>query len=166
MRTVLLAVALSFLAGCSGSSRFPTLSLASPETSVQPKPPSLESLAGDYTLTIEVGEACISLPPSARIRTYAVSLRVTPYQYLHVATADPALGGDLWNDLFFRWNDDENGTDCGTSEKVAATSFCLWGNGRAVAEPDGTLSGVITGGVQFGQDRCYRSHQFVLRRRN
>ena len=103
------------------------------------------------------------------MRTYDVEMTLSKTTYLSVVTLDRSLYGDLWfaswGGVIFRWNGTEDGfTSCGSKETVGSTPFCLYGEGPWSAASDGTISGVLNGGVDFGDERCLnQSHRFVPR---
>jgi hypothetical protein len=108
------------------------------------------------------------------VRAYDVSVAAFDprYAYVTVRTVDRTLFGDLWfgsrggiGGVLFRWNGTEDGwTSCGTPETIGSTVFCLYGEGPWSAAADGTISGVLNGGVDFGEQHCLnQSDRFVLR---
>jgi hypothetical protein len=166
MRYLILAAMSSVLVGCTES----PIADSMPPVQISVSPPA----AGAYTLRIDVDERC-ALPLEAKERSYDVSLTAdVRYAYLAVRTADPSLFGDLWfgsrggiGGVIFRWNGTENGfTSCGSPETIGSTAFCLYGEGPWSTTSDGTISGVLNGGVDFGGQHCLnQSHRFELRPR-
>jgi hypothetical protein len=161
MKYVIFASMSCVLVGCGAES---------PTVGAMPSKISAPLPAGAYTLRIDVDEKCV-LPPEAMVRTYDVwvSAYDPRYDFLSVRAIDnPSLVGDLWfvHGVLFRWNlNEESGpSDCGSPETIGSTAFCIYGEGPWSAAPDGTISGVLNGGVDFGQQQCLnQSHQFVLR---
>jgi hypothetical protein len=170
MRYLILAAMSCLLVGCGSGSLTPTptSSVDLPPLQISVPPPA----AGAYTLQIDVDERC-ALPPAAKERTYDVTLTTqVGYAYVAVRSVNPSLVGDLWfgsrggiGGVIFRWNGTDNGyTSCGSPETIGSTAFCLYGEGPWSAATDGTISGVLNGGVDFGEQHCLNeSHRFVLR---
>lgn len=169
MRSVILAAMSCVLVGCGGDSvtQAPTSPGSVPPLQIIASPPA----AGAYTLRIDVDERC-ALPPAARVRTYDVNLTTdVRFAYVAVRSVDPSLAGDLWfgarggiGGVIFRWNGTEDGfTSCGSPETIGSTPFCVFGEGPWSAAADGTISGVLNGGVDFGEQHCRNlSDRFVL----
>ena len=169
MRYVILAAMSCVLVGCGADSPTPTSPGYIPPLQISASPPA----SGAYTLRIDVDERC-ALPPAAKVRTYDVSVPATDGRnaYVTLRTLDPSLFGDLWfgsrggiGGVIFRWNGTEDGFgSCGSPETIGSTTFCLYGEGPWSAATDGTISGVLNGGVDFGEQHCLKqSHRFVLR---
>ncbi len=84
-----------------------------PPPVIDPRP-VLDSLAGSYTVTVNLSEQCAEIPLAVRQRRYQASLETTPYQYLGVRIvgggfSDPIVIGDLWpapdGRVTLSWND-------------------------------------------------------------
>ncbi len=153
----LLAITLCALVGC-GAPRAPTSPSVSASAPVQISPPSRDlpppdgvaaPSPGAYTLRIEMDDTC-PLPSAVKVRTYNVVLKETRGTFLSVVASDASsvLVGDIWfaswGGVIFRWNGSEDLADCGVSETIGSSPFCVWGEapggGRVMAPLLATLT--------------------------
>ena len=147
-----------------------------------PSPPVtnglLTGLAGSYSLTIDIPDACAQLPEAERRRTYYATLESTPYPYLVIRVAGegyalPTLTGELWNNgesgVALDWNNFDIGGCDGREESLPdGGTLMICGNG--VGMVDGTtIEGNLFGQVRLGppggaQVTCQATFPIIFRR--
>jgi hypothetical protein len=151
----------------------------------QPNPPpdaptgSLATLAGTYSLTLQISDQCSGIPTAVRRRIYRATLEQTRYGYLGVrivgegfsqpvTIADMYAGQDA--QVVLRWNDFDLGSCFDTyPEPLAADAFltvCGAGNGRR----DGsTIAGTLNASTWIDEGGlrgtvCRGAHEFTFTR--
>ena len=162
-------------------------SCSTPSTPTQPtvdppvRFPDLKAMAGTYTLTIDLEDACGTLPELARHHVYSATLEDRGWHFLVVGVVGGGFSeltqlGDLFSgelspvqkfDPRLKWNVFELG--CEVKEPLAdSTEFALCGDGP-LKQSGSSLSGALNGtAVLFrgatGIARCQGEHRFVFER--
>lgn len=162
-------------------------SCSTPSTPTQPtvdpsvRFPDLKAIAGTYTLTIDLDDACSTLPAAARHRVYSARLEDRGWHFLVVGVVGGGFSeltelGDLFSgelspvqevDPRLRWNVFD--LSCDVKEPLAdSTELALCGEGP-IRQSGSSLSGALNGmAVLFrgatGLARCQGEHRFVFER--
>ncbi len=141
----------------------------SPSPPIGPSPPvpdsPLKSLAGDYTLTIDIDASCENIPQPLRTRAFDVVLEDRGWHFMPILMARcvecaadgfGTLRGEMWPPdrdarYPFRWN-----SDCDVPEIVGATELYVCGDGFGTLH-DSTISGVMDGGAFLSTSRGRQS---------
>ena len=178
-----LGILLSAVA-CDGPTRPTAAPTARPgPATLTPGPPipvsnPLGALAGAYTLTIDIPDACPDLPDAARRRTYDVTLVSSPYQYLGIRIVGGGYGvptgvGDMWDAgqgrVSIDWNNfDIYGCDGSPEALPDGRTLMICGGGLGVV--DGTTIAVNFEGQVLieeqgrGRLSCIQRLPFTFRR--
>jgi hypothetical protein len=137
----------------------------------------LKPLIGTFTLTIELDETCINLPPSARRRVYTVTAVDRGWHFVPISVVGGGFGAEqLLGEVFtgqlsplrstepqLRWNAAD--IDCSVPERLdEVQSLAVCGEGPATATPSGFES-LLTGVALVSRNgavvgACTGQHRF------
>ena len=171
VRAILIAM---FASACSDGSTAPT-PMQSPATSA---PSPVANFVGNYTLTVEIDEACAVVPASERVRRYDAivdpspwpspseqSIRVVGGGFKELTTMGRFFSSGV-DSRFVRLDWNEFDTGCDKLEALAdSTQLAVCGSGTPIVS-DSTISAAIAGNAAImGRGYCTGSHRFTFVRR-
>ena len=143
--------------------------------------PDLKAMAGTYTLTIDLDDACSPLSGLARHRVYRAELEDRGWHFIVVGVvgggfSEPTQLGDLFSgelnlaykvDPRLRWNVSD--LSCDVTEPLGdSTELAICGEGP-LKQTGSVLSATVTGTAVLsrggaGIGRCQGEHRFVFER--